>query len=236
MIGVQRQSKGVASAIAGLAIVGTLLAGCSNADPATSGADSTTSGADASASDVATNEEVIALYTTMRNLWTDHMQYTYSTVDSFFNTPDSLQAHLDRLLANQKDMGDAVGAYYGQEAGDQLTALLTTHIQQAVPVLEAAQAGDQAALEKAQADWYANAKEIADFLSAANPQNWPTSATEPAMMMHIDQTTTYSVDLLKGDYAKAVQDYDAAFHHMMELSDILSAGIVAQFPDKFAAA
>ncbi len=52
--------------------------------------------------------------------------------------------------------------------------------------------------------------------------------------MHIQQTTGYAVDFLKGDYASMVANYDEAYHHMMMLADILSAGIVAQFPDKFA--
>lgn len=184
----------------------------------------------AMASDI---EKVPALYSGMRNLWADHMQWTYATVDSYFHNQASLQAHLDRLLANQKNIGSAIAPYYGKEAGEKLAALLTTHIEQAVPVLKAAQADDKAALDKALADWYANADEIAVFLSAANPGNWPESVTKPMMKHHIDTTTGYSVDLLKGDYAKAVKDYDGAFKHMMELADVLSAGIIKQFPDKF---
>lgn len=30
-----------------------------------------------------------------------------------------------------------------------------------------------------------------------------------------------------------MEDYDVAFDHIMDMSDALSAGIVAQFPDKF---
>jgi hypothetical protein len=100
-------------------------------------------------------------------------------------------------------------------------------------VLKAAQAGDDAALKKAQDDWYANAQQVADFLTKANPDSWPASATGPALKMHIDQTTTYSVDLLKGDYPTAIADYGKAFDHMMEVADILANGIVKQFPDKF---
>ena len=51
---------------------------------------------------------------------------------------------------------------------------------------------------------------------------------------HIEQTTAYSVDLLKGDYAQAIKDYDKAFKHMMMLADTLAAGIIAKYPDKFA--
>jgi hypothetical protein len=49
---------------------------------------------------------------------------------------------------------------------------LTEHIQLAVPVLQAAKSNDQAALDKGLLDWNNNAKEIAQFLSAANPENY----------------------------------------------------------------
>ncbi|MGQ0623083.1 MAG: hypothetical protein ACT4PP_00265 [Sporichthyaceae bacterium] len=53
------------------------------------------------------------------------------------------------------------------------------------------------------------------------------------MRTHIDQTTAYSVDVLKEDYAKAIKDYDEGYHHMMMLADTLTMGIVAAFPDRF---
>jgi hypothetical protein len=183
--------------------------------------------------DQADFEAQIGLYTAMRGLWADHMQWTWSTVDAFFHNQDGLQAQLDRLLVNQADIGAAIVPFYGQDAGDQLTALLTTHIEQAVPVLTAAQDGDQDALDLALADWYGNAEEIADFLSAANPDNWPQSATRPMMEAHIDTTVVYSVDLLGGDYTAAVADYDVALEHMIMMADTLSAGLIAQFPDQF---
>ena len=178
-------------------------------------------------------EARVGLHSAMRDLWSDHMEWTYATVDAFFHNPDGLQPTLDRLLANQADIGAAIAPFYGEEAGTQLTDLLTTHIDQAVPVLTAAQAGDTAALETAVADWYANAEEIADFVSAANPENWPQSATRPMLEGHIDTTIVYATDLLNGDYTSAIEHYDQAKHHMLMLSDTLAAGIIAQFPDQF---
>lgn len=179
------------------------------------------------------NLDPVAFQKTMRDLWTDHMQWTFLTVNAFFRNPEAVQAYLDRLLRNQQEIGAAFVPFYGQEAGDQLGGLLTIHIQQAVPVLAAAQAGDEVALNQALADWYANANEIANFLSDLNPENWARSEMEEIWKVHIDQTTAYSLDVLNRDYAAAVRDYDEAFDHIMGLADLLSAGIIAQFPRRF---
>jgi hypothetical protein len=47
--------------------------------------------------------------------------------------------------------------------------LLHAHITIAVEILQDAKAGDSAAFDAAKAQWYDNANQIADFLSAANP-------------------------------------------------------------------
>ena len=219
--------RGLVAALAAIAIVA---AACGSNDSDNKSGRSPSSSSSTHAQQSAAS---IELRSAMRKLWADHMQWTYGTVNAFFHDADAVDPTLKRLLANQDDIGNAIKPFYGDEAGAKLTQLLRTHIDQAVPVLKAAQAGDDAALKKAQDDWYANAQQIADFLTKANPDNWPQSAASPALKMHIDQTTTYSVDLMKGDYAKAIENYGHAFDHMMEVADILTDGIVKQFPDKF---
>ena len=169
----------------------------------------------------------------MRKLWSDHMHWTLTTVDAFFHHPDALNDNLTRLLQNQKDIGAAIVPYYGQAAGDQLAALLTEHIELAVPVLTAAKNNNQAALETAVANWNQNAKDIANFLTGANPNNWPQSATEPALLHHIEHTINYSVEILQNDHAGALETFEHALEHMLQLADTLSQGIAKQYPNKF---
>lgn len=174
----------------------------------------------------------IALYTTMSHLWAQHMEWTYATVVAFAQGSPALTPSLNRILQNQTDIGDAVKPFYGDKAGDKLAALLTEHINDAVPVLTAAKAGDSAALKTAVAAWYANANEIGDFLAAANP-HWKKADMEDMMQTHITQTVAYASDALGGDYAKAIADYGTAEQHMQEMSDMLSAGLIQQFPKQF---
>lgn len=169
----------------------------------------------------------------MQRLWSDHMQYTYLTVDAFFNNNAALDAQLTRLLKNQEDIGAAIVPYYGQAAGDQLAELLKEHINGAVPVLTAAQNGDQAALDAAVADWFANGDEIATFLATANPENWEYEHMKMHMDDHLNTTIAYSVNLLQQDYTQAAANYDIALTHMMHFAHQLAEGIAKQFPNKF---
>lgn len=218
------------------ALSGTVLVACS---PSTSRAAaemtqlSAHHGADRSNGRVDRVAARTRLYTTMRSLWEQHMEWTWSAVVAFATDSPALPATFDRLLRNQADIGSAVAAVYGPAAGDRLTALLKTHINDAVPVLQAAKAGDKPALDEALTAWYANAREIADFLSAANPRNWGRDDMRDMMKTHIDQTTAYAASVIGGDYTKAIATYDVAQAHMVQMADMLSAGIVAQFPRKF---
>ena len=50
---------------------------------------------------------------------------------------------------------------------------------------------------------------------------------------HLDQTLEEATHQLKGDYAASVKDYDHVVHHILGMADVLSDGIIAQFPAKF---
>lgn len=224
-----KQRTYTVSLIAALALTGGLLTGCST----DSGHDSAVADpAMAMSTDSSANDAQIALYSGMRTLWGEHMQWTYDTVVAFASESDGLSPTIDRILQNQVDIGNAIASYYGDEAGAQLTELLSTHIKDAVPVLVAAKAGDTAALDAAVAEWYANAEEIGDFLASANPA-WDQTDMRDMMKMHITQTIGYASDILGGDFEKAIVDYDEAEAHMVDMADMLSMGIIAQFPDKF---
>ena len=170
------------------------------------------------------------LYVAMRGLWSQHMSWTYATVTAFISDSPGFDASVNRLLQNQKDIGNAIKPFYGKAAGNRLTALLTEHIELAVPVLVAAKNGDSDALDTAVADWHENARQIGRFLAKANPA-W--KGAREMLKTHITQTVAYASDQLQGDYAKSIEDYDEAEDHMLMLADQLSAGIIEEFPGRF---
>jgi hypothetical protein len=170
----------------------------------------------------------------MRKLWEDHITWTrVYIIDALAGLPDA-DAAAARLLKNQDDFGNAIAPFYGAAAGTQLTGLLKQHIMIATEVLKAAKANNAAAVAEQQKLWSANADQIAAFLNGANPA-WDRATVRDALQKHLDFTTTEVVSRLKGDWAADIAAYDANHDHMLMLSDMLTNGIVQQFPAKFAA-
>jgi hypothetical protein len=175
----------------------------------------------------------VAFHDGMRKLWEDHITWTRLAIVSFAGGLPDLQATEARLLANQTDIGNAIKPYYGRAAGNRLTALLKQHILGAVDLLAAAKSGDKAAIAKASTAWYANGNQIGDFLHSANPRNWSRKAMRAMMKIHLDETLNEAEDRLAGNFAADVRDYDAVHHHILEMADMLSMGIMRQFPQRF---
>jgi hypothetical protein len=178
-----------------------------------------------------------AFHDAMRMLWEDHIiwtrQFIVSAATEAENLPDTGPT-VDRLLANQTDIGNAIKPFYGEAAGDALSALLREHILTAADIVAAAKAGDGEAVEVASAAWYANADEIATFLSEANPRHWPLDEMKAHMKSHLDLTLEEAVARLQGRYADDIAAYDKVHADILEMADMLSAGIIAQFPSRFA--
>jgi hypothetical protein len=169
----------------------------------------------------------------MRKLWEDHITWTRLAIVSFVDDLSDLEATVGRLLQNQADIGDAIKPFYGDEAGEQLTTLLEGHINGAVELLTAAKAGDDQQVKKETAAWYRNGNQIADFLRDANPDNWPRQEMRSMMETHLDQTLDEAVQRLEGDHEAEVRTYDEIHVHILEMADVLTDGILAQFPEKF---
>ena len=174
---------------------------------------------------------------TMRQLWEDHVTWTRLVIVSAATLSDPLpdiDPTVQRLLRNQDDIGDAIKPFYGDAAGEELSRLLREHITVAADLIFAAKADDKAAVEAASTAWYRNADEIADFLAAANPKSWPASEMRAMMREHLDLTLDEAVFRLQGKYAEEIRTYDEIHAQILHMADMLSDGIVAQFPAKFA--
>ena len=79
----------------------------------------------------------------MRMLWEDHIvwtrQFIVSAATEAENLPDTGPT-VDRLLANQADIGDAIKPFYGEAAGDSLRYHLRVNILTGTHIIEDAKA------------------------------------------------------------------------------------------------
>ena len=174
-----------------------------------------------------------AFHDAMRRLWEDHITWTrVFIISAVADLPDK-DAATQRLLQNQVDIGNAIKPFYGDAAGEKLTALLKEHITTAAEIVTAAKANDTAKMADANRRWFANADAIAAFLSGANPKSWPAAEMKQMMHDHLNLTTNEVQARLKGDWAADIASYDKVHEQILHMADMLSAGIVKQHPQKF---
>lgn len=79
----------------------------------------------------------------------------------------------------------------------------------------------------------ANADSIAAFLSKANPRNWSRATLAGALQMHVNLLLQEVTAHLKGDWQGSVAALDASFDQAMQMADVLSEGVIKQFPSRF---
>lgn len=176
--------------------------------------------------------QMVQLKTDMQKVWINHTIWTrIYIVSAIANLPDQ-QDVLERLLQNQQDIGNVIKPYYGEAVGNKLAELLRKHIVIAGEIVEAAKANNQAEVAKLEADWRRNADEMAKFLSEANP-NLSFATMQEMLYTHLQLITEIVVDRLKGDWKADIAATDKNEVHMIRLADLLTEGIVKQFPEKF---
>jgi hypothetical protein len=197
------------------------------------GASLTSSPANAQATPqgVVSSVRTVELQLEMRKLWEDHITYTRNYIISALADLPDATAVAARLLVNQDEIGDAIKPFYGEDAGEALSALLRDHILIATEVIAAAKAGNATDYAAAQAEWTANGEAIAALLAGANP-NWSQAELEEMLQTHLDLTTDEVVARLAGDFEADIAAYDAGHEHMLMFADVLSLGIARQFPSK----
>jgi hypothetical protein len=168
----------------------------------------------------------------MHKLWEDHIVWTRNVILNIMDDLPGTDQAVNRLLQNQDDIGNAVKPFYGEAGGKELTRLLREHITTAADLLKAAKTGNNSAFDGANKKWFANADEISGFLSKANP-NWKLDDMKKMMNDHLTLTTNEAVARLKKDYAADVKAYDKVHEEILMMADMLTDGIIKQFPGKF---
>lgn len=168
----------------------------------------------------------------LRKLWSDHVIWTRLYLVSNLAGLEDQEPVLARLLQNQKDIGNAIKPIYGEAAGNKLTELLTEHIVLAGKLVEVLKAGRTEEAGQINREWFRNADDIAKFLSSANP-NWSYNQLKDMLETHLKLITEDVSARMNKDWNASIAAFDKGVLHILTFADVLSQGIVRQFPDKF---
>lgn len=178
-------------------------------------------------------DKAAQLTTAMRKLWADHVIWTRDYIIAAVAQAGDQKIAAERLLKNQDDIGAAVIPFYGDAAGKKLAALLRDHILIAADLVEAARTNKQESVTTLNEKWKQNARDIAEFLSSAN-SHWPQEAMTTMLYEHLSLTIEETKARIAQDWHRDVESFDKIFDQALGMADELAAGIIQQFPEKFA--
>jgi len=165
----------------------------------------------------------------MRSLWFTHATETRMFIVATVSNLHIAGQTLSALLKNQKDIGGAIGQFYGDEIGKVVTDLLTEHIVIAGKIVTAV-------IEKQAIDgpdglwnkWIENAEAISEKISGLNEDALPYDDVYTLMEDHLNSTKAellaYVAKSTDDSYQRAVEK---VYECVLNLSDALSAGIAS---------
>jgi len=170
----------------------------------------------------------------MRSLWHGHVVHTREyALAVHAHDAARAKAAADAVVANARQIADAVSGFYGKPAGARMLDLLAGHWGGVKALTDARAANDSAGERKAMADLQANVGEIARFLAGANP-NLPENAVRDLMATHVAHHSTQIEQIMSGDMKGEQSTWQAMQAHMDMISDALAGAIAKQFPAKAA--
>jgi hypothetical protein len=173
------------------------------------------------------------LHAALRSLWHGHIVTTrdYALAVHAGNKAGEKKA-ADAVVANAKQIADAVAGFYGKDAGAGLLKLLAGHWGGVKALTDTTKAGNTAGEQKAMDALASNATAIAKFLAGANP-NWTEGTLQGALMMHVNDHKTQLDEMMSNaPAAEQAKSWTGMQDHMNMIADALSDGIAKQFPNK----
>ncbi|MGA7439183.1 MAG: hypothetical protein WBW32_13765 [Luteibacter sp.] len=174
------------------------------------------------------------LQAALRELWHGHVVHTRDYAMAVHAHDDAkAKAAAEAVVANAKQIANAVAGFYGKAAGDQTLQLLAGHWAGVKALTDAVAAGDTAAQAKAMNALNENVNAIAKFFSAANP-NLPEDAVKGLFAAHVGHHATEIPQIMQGDTQGELATWKAIQAHMNVIADTMAGALAKQFPDKAA--
>ncbi|MFC5576874.1 hypothetical protein ACFPOA_02460 [Lysobacter niabensis] len=174
------------------------------------------------------------LQATLRALWHGHVEKTreYAFAVKAGDGKRS-EAAANAVVANAKQLANAVGSFYGAAADERMLALLAGHWGAVKAMTDAGHAGDRAAVNAAMSTLTQNADEISVFLAGANPY-LPKDAVRGLLVAHGAHHAAQIGEVMRGDRKAEATTWAAMQKHMDVIADAMAGALAKQFPGKAA--
>jgi len=171
------------------------------------------------------------LQATLRALWHGHVENTreYAFAVKAGDARRSETA-ANAVVANAKQLANAVGSFYGAAAGERMLALLAGHWGAVKAMTDGEHAGDRGAVNAAMATLTQNADEISVFLAGANP-HLPRDAVRGLLVAHGAHHAAQIGEVMRGDSKAEATTWAAMQKHMDVIADAMAGALAKQFPD-----
>jgi len=165
----------------------------------------------------------------MRLVWLRHVYWIRMLLISIAERLADLPEVTDRLLANPADISEIFARFYPAQAADEIENLLTAHLEIGAELITALRDKQDEKAAELSKEWYANADEIAKALSKINPY-YEFEMLIDMLYTHLDLTAAQVKAHLAGKYKVSIDEFDEVEREVIAMADMLSAGIIRQFP------
>lgn len=168
----------------------------------------------------------------MLSLWIDNAVWTRQSILCLTDKLPGTQESLYRLLINQENMGRTFTKYYGKTAGDEFCELISSNTSLTIRIIREKSIRSTNELDQIEKRMVYNVKKTAAYLANINP-NWDKAVLEKLFLLQLELFEKQVEARLSGNYEKDIAVMDKIISESYYLADVLSEGIIKQFPERF---
>ncbi len=165
------------------------------------------------------------LHDDMRRAWAQHVYWTRMLLISIAEHLTDQGAVTTKVMENPQEIADIFAPYFSQEAANEITNLLTEHLQIGTELITALRDNQMDKANELNKQWHVNAEKIAEALAAMNP-NYDKRQLQNMLEQHLDMTAQEVSARLARDYPEDIKAFDQVEQGAEEMADYLSSGIV----------
>lgn len=178
------------------------------------------------------NSKAINFRIEERKMWSDYSRYLREYVLSVANETEDESLILEKLIQNQEKIALSLKPYYGNYNSNKLSELLKEQIYITSKILHETKNNNNKDVEQINKLKNENSEKIARFLYGIN-ELWKIDLLEEILNKHLNLVCNQINSRINGQWERDIKAYDDDYDHIIMFSDLISDGIIKEFPNKF---